>query len=79
MDVVRDLTLWTLRHNFYFQAVHVPGKQNNITDSLSRFQMGRFRQLLLSSVHLQTPFQPAYSVSKWRSPILPRDAPFTEH
>ena len=35
----------TLRHNFYFQAVHVPGKQNNIAGSLSRFQMERFRQL----------------------------------
>ena len=45
MDLVRDLTLCTLRHNFYFQAVHVPGKHNNVTDSLSRFQMERFRQL----------------------------------
>ena len=45
MDLVRDLTLCTLRHNFYFQAVHVPGKHNNIADSLSRFQMERFRQL----------------------------------
>ena len=45
MDLVRDLTLCTLRHNFYFQAVHVPGKHNNIADSLSRFQMEHFRQL----------------------------------
>ena len=45
MDLVRDLTLCTLRHNFYFQAVHVLGKHNNIADSLSRCQMERFRQL----------------------------------
>ena len=45
MDLVRDLTLCTLGHNFYFQAVHIPGQHNNIADSLSRFQMERFRQL----------------------------------
>lgn len=45
MEWVRVLTICTLRHNFYFQAVHVPRKQNNIADSLSRFQMERFRQL----------------------------------
>ena len=43
MEWVRDLTICT--HNFYFQAVHVPRKQNNIADALSRFQMERFRQL----------------------------------
>ena len=45
MDLVQDLTLCTLKHNFYFRAVHVPGKNNNIADSLSRFQMERFRRL----------------------------------
>ena len=45
MDLVRDLTLCTLQHNFYFRAVHVPGINNNIADSLSRFQMERFHQL----------------------------------
>lgn len=44
MDLVRDLTLCTLQ-NFYFRAVHVPGINNNIADSLSRFQMERFHQL----------------------------------
>ena len=47
MDLVRDLTLCTLQHNFYFRAVHVPGINNNIADSLSRFQMERFHQLAL--------------------------------
>ena len=45
MDLVRDLTLCTLQHNFYFRAVHVPGINNNIADSLSRFHMERFHQL----------------------------------
>ena len=29
-----------------FAAVHVEGLQNGIADSLSRFQMGRFRELV---------------------------------
>jgi len=45
MDLVRDLTLCTLQYNFYFRAVHVPGINHNIADSLSRFQMERFHQL----------------------------------
>ena len=45
MDLVRDLTLCTLQHNFYFRAVHVPGINNNIADCFSRFQMERFHQL----------------------------------
>ena len=45
MDLVRDLTLCTLKYNFYFRAVHVPGKNKNTRDSLYRFQMERFRQL----------------------------------
>ena len=28
MDLVRDLTLCTLQHNFYFRAVHVPGMEH---------------------------------------------------
>ena len=45
MDLVRDLTLCSLEHNFYFRAVHVPGINNNIADSLSHFQMECFHQL----------------------------------
>ena len=37
MDLVRDLTLCTLRYSFFFQAVHA--------DSPSRFQMEHFRKL----------------------------------
>ena len=45
MDLVRNLTVCTLNYNFYFRAAHVPWKNNNIADSLSRFQMERFHQL----------------------------------
>ena len=45
MDLVRHFTLLTLRHNFYPRAEHIEGKKNEIADSLSRFQMERFRRL----------------------------------
>ena len=45
MHLIRYLTLLTLQHNFYCRAEHVPGMHNEIADSLSRFQVSRFRQL----------------------------------
>lgn len=45
MDLVRHLTLLTLEHNFYLRVKHIVGKKNEIADSLSRFQMERFRLL----------------------------------
>ena len=35
MDLVRALTLQTLKYNFYFKALHVPGHYNDIADSIS--------------------------------------------
>jgi len=45
MDLLRPITLFTLQHNFTLTAVHLPGLQNGFTDSLSHFQMERFREL----------------------------------
>ena len=45
MDLVRALTLKTMKYNFYFKAIHVPGHSNDIADSISRFQQTRFRRL----------------------------------
>lgn len=45
MDLVRHLTLLTLRYNFYLKVQHIEGKRNDIADSLSRFQMEKFRHL----------------------------------
>lgn len=55
MDLVRDLTLCTLQHNFYFRAVHIPGKNNEIADALSRFQMERFHRLAPQANPTPTP------------------------
>ena len=45
MDLLRPITLFTLQHNFTLTAVHLAGLQNGVADSLSRFQMERFREL----------------------------------
>ncbi len=45
MDLLRHLTLLTLKHNLYIRAQHIPGKCNEIADSLSRLQFQRFRML----------------------------------
>lgn len=45
MNLIRLITFQTLRYNFTFTAKHVPGVDNSIADSLSRFQMSRFRFL----------------------------------
>ncbi|OCT57735.1 hypothetical protein XELAEV_18003071mg [Xenopus laevis] len=43
--LLRILILRCLHLNVGFRAVHLPGVQNEIADSLSRFQWERFRQL----------------------------------
>jgi hypothetical protein len=35
MDLIRHLTLLTMQYNFYIRAQHIPGKRNEIADSLS--------------------------------------------
>jgi hypothetical protein len=45
MSLVRVLTLRCLQLNILVKASHVPGRENKICDSLSRFQLTRFREL----------------------------------
>ena len=45
MDLVRHLTLLTLRFNFCIRTEHIEGKRNDLADSISRLQMDRFRAL----------------------------------
>ena len=45
MKLVRELFLCAARMNFSIIAKHVPGKDNNIADPLSRFNMQVFCQL----------------------------------
>ena len=45
MKLLRKLTWCSAINNFFVRAKHVPGKYNDIADSLSRLQMERFRSL----------------------------------
>ncbi|XP_033744320.1 uncharacterized protein LOC117330207 [Pecten maximus] len=55
MPFMRRLTWCTFIHNFVLTAVHIPGKQNNIADALSRFQMDRFHDLAPAAKKSQNP------------------------
>jgi len=44
MKLVRFFVLQCLKLNITFCARHIAGKNNNVADALSRFQMGRFRE-----------------------------------
>ncbi len=44
MSLVRFFVLQCLKNNIAFRARHVAGKNNVVADSLSRFQMLRFRE-----------------------------------
>ena len=44
LKLMRRLVIIAATNNFAFTAVHIPGKFNIIADSLSRFQIHRFRQ-----------------------------------
>ena len=45
IDLVRAITRQTLKYNFAVTAAHIPGWDNSIADSLSRFQTDCFRTL----------------------------------
>ena len=58
MHLLRLLVLECLKHNVCFRAVHVPGALNDIADSLSRFQMSRFRCVAPQADQIATPLPP---------------------
>jgi len=45
MQLIRPVVLLTMQYNIQFKAVHIQGIKNEIADSLSRFQMQRFRKV----------------------------------
>ena len=55
MELVRKFVLLALRHNVVFKAAYIAGKMNGISDSLSRFQEDRFRQLAPEADAQMTP------------------------
>lgn len=55
MKLVRFFVLQCLKVNLAFCAKHIAGKQNDIADALSRFQMVRFREAAPSADPVGTP------------------------
>ena len=55
MDLVRQLVLLSMQHNFVVRARHVPGVSNEIADALSRFQMQRFQSLAPTPTRILVP------------------------
>lgn len=49
-------------NNFEVYSTYIPGVQNEIADSLSRFQMDRFRQLAPDADNLSTQCPPLKEV-----------------
>jgi hypothetical protein len=45
MKLMRRLTLCAATGNYIVHAKHIPGKDNTLTDCLSRFQIAKFRRL----------------------------------
>jgi hypothetical protein len=45
MDLIRHLVLLQMYGNFRVRVIHLPGFYNDISDSLSHFQMDRFHML----------------------------------
>ena len=43
MHLIRLLVFFAVKHNFWFTASHIPGKENIVADSLSRNNMQLFR------------------------------------
>lgn len=84
MTLVRLITLQTLRFNFTFTAKHVPGIDNSIADSLSCFQMSRFRLPAPDALpspcpipHFLTQVGPTRPPSTFSNPLPPRLAEHT--
>lgn len=58
MILLRRLVLQCLRCNILFRASHIAGERNEISDSLSRFQMTRFRSLAPNADEEPVPIPP---------------------
>ena len=68
MQLMRHLTLKAARSNFAFTAEYIASKDNALADSLSRFQMTRFRQLapLADPLPLAIPHS---IIFPWKQPL----------
>lgn len=59
MKFVRKLVWYEALYSFTIRAKFIPGCTNEIADSLSRFQLTKFRRLVPEADPLPTPCLPA--------------------
>lgn len=55
MKLMRKLTFHAATHHFIIHAQHIPGINNNIADSLSRYQMQKFRIIAPDAEEMSVP------------------------
>lgn len=58
MDLIRRIYYETAKNNFALKFQHVPGADNPVADTLSRFETSKFRQLhpLIDEIPLEVDF-----------------------
>ena len=71
IDLVRAITRQTLKYNFAFTAADIPGWDNSIADSLSRFQTDCFRTLAHCAFPTASTIPPS-TMSIWESSKVQR-------
>jgi hypothetical protein len=59
MALLRSLVLLCLKNNIQIKSTHIPGYQNSIADSISRFQWEKFRALAPQADKDPAPVPPA--------------------
>jgi hypothetical protein len=60
MSLVRQIVMWSMQFSFHIKAVHVPGVNNKLVDSISRMQWETFRQLAPDADTQPTPIPQAF-------------------
>lgn len=55
MKLMRTLTYHSAMHSFVIHSKHIPGVKNCISDSISRYQVEKFRKLAPNASILPTP------------------------
>ena len=55
MSLVRQIVMWSMQFSFHINAMHIPGVNNKLVDSISRFQWETFRQLAPDADPFPTP------------------------
>ena len=65
MSLIRRLVLYTMSHNIYIKASHIPGASNTVCDLISRQKLGQARKVAPQLDEEPTPTPPQFTLRKW--------------